>query len=77
MSNIESKVVFITGASSGLGEAAARLLSAQGASIDGGECPRWVKNGHRALQSRCPLYPQERTWPSATVMSAKCQKADI
>ena len=32
-SNIEGKVVVITGASSGLGEAAARLLSAQGASV--------------------------------------------
>lgn len=32
-SNIEGKVVVITGASSGLGEATARLLSAQGASI--------------------------------------------
>jgi NADP-dependent 3-hydroxy acid dehydrogenase YdfG len=32
-SNIEEKVVVITGASSGLGEAAARLLSAQGASV--------------------------------------------
>jgi NADP-dependent 3-hydroxy acid dehydrogenase YdfG len=31
--NIEGKVVVITGASSGLGEAAARLLSAQGASV--------------------------------------------
>jgi NADP-dependent 3-hydroxy acid dehydrogenase YdfG len=31
--NIEEKVVVITGASSGLGEATARLLSAQGASI--------------------------------------------
>ena len=33
MNNIEGKVVVITGASSGLGEAAARLLSEQGASI--------------------------------------------
>jgi len=31
--NIEGKVVAITGASSGLGEAAARLLSAQGATV--------------------------------------------
>ena len=31
--NIEGKVIVITGASSGLGEAAARLLSAQGASV--------------------------------------------
>ena len=33
MSNIEGKIVVITGASSGLGEATARLLSAQGASV--------------------------------------------
>ncbi|HRT26889.1 MAG TPA: SDR family oxidoreductase [Syntrophales bacterium] len=33
MDNIAGKVVVITGASSGLGEAAARLLSAQGASV--------------------------------------------
>lgn len=32
-SNIEGKVVVITGASSGLGEATARLLSAQGANV--------------------------------------------
>ena len=31
--NIEGKIIVITGASSGLGEAAARLLSAQGASV--------------------------------------------
>jgi NADP-dependent 3-hydroxy acid dehydrogenase YdfG len=31
--NIEGKIVVITGASSGLGEAAARLLSAQGAPV--------------------------------------------
>ena len=31
--NIEGKVVVITGASSGLGEATARYLSAQGASV--------------------------------------------
>ena len=33
MNNIESKVIVITGASSGLGEAAARLLSKEGASV--------------------------------------------
>jgi NADP-dependent 3-hydroxy acid dehydrogenase YdfG len=34
MSNIEDKVVVITGASSGLGEAAARLLAQRGAKVD-------------------------------------------
>ncbi len=33
MNNIEGKVVVITGASSGLGEAAARMLSAEGATV--------------------------------------------
>jgi NADP-dependent 3-hydroxy acid dehydrogenase YdfG len=32
-SNLKEKVVVITGASSGLGEATARLLSAEGASV--------------------------------------------
>src|SRR5882724_7270412 len=31
--NVEGKIVVVTGASSGLGEATARLLSAQGASV--------------------------------------------
>jgi len=38
--NIAGKVVVITGANSGLGQAAARLLSAQGASIAGCEACR-------------------------------------
>ena len=33
MANIEGKVIAITGASSGLGEAAARLLAARGAKV--------------------------------------------
>jgi NADP-dependent 3-hydroxy acid dehydrogenase YdfG len=36
--NIEGKVVVITGASSGLGEATARTLSAQGATVVLGAC---------------------------------------
>ena len=44
--NIEGKVVVITGASSGLGEATARLLSAQGASVVlGARCGKALPNG--------------------------------
>jgi NADP-dependent 3-hydroxy acid dehydrogenase YdfG len=42
--NIEGKVVVLAGASSGLGEASARLLSAQGASVVlGAHHCRWIK----------------------------------
>ena len=44
------------------------------ARIFGGECPLWVISGHSAHSVRCPLYPQKRTWISAAVMSALCQK---
>ncbi len=44
--NIEGKVVVITGASSGLGEATARLLSAQGTSVVlGGQRGKALPNG--------------------------------
>jgi hypothetical protein len=36
-------------------------------------CPVRVKSGHDALKSRCPHYPQKRTLPDDTWMSAKCQ----
>jgi hypothetical protein len=37
-------------------------------------CPLWVKSGHEALKSRCPLYPQKRTSNGTLRMSALCQK---
>ena len=47
--NIESKVVVITGASSGLGEATARLLSAEGATVVLGAHRAATKHAVRAL----------------------------
>jgi hypothetical protein len=38
------------------------------------KCPLWVISGHRALKSRCLLYPQKRTLVERVVMSALCQK---
>src|SRR5215472_5670386 len=40
-------------------------------------CPLWVKSGHGSAFTRCPLYPQKRTWFSAVVMSALCQKRTL
>ncbi len=53
--NIEGKVVVITGASSGLGEAAARLLSAQGGSVVLGarRLDRILSSLAEELASRC------------------------
>jgi NADP-dependent 3-hydroxy acid dehydrogenase YdfG len=48
--NIEGKVVVITGESSGLGKATARLLSAQGASVVLG-----ARRADRRLQSASTL----------------------
>jgi len=25
-----------------------------------GQCPLWVKSGHRRMSASCPLYPQQR-----------------
>ena len=36
--------------------------------------PLWVKSRHFAVQSSCPLYPQERTLALHKSMSALCQK---
>ena len=44
--NIENKVVVITGASSGLGEATARHLASLGAKIVLGGTPRRKTEGH-------------------------------
>src|SRR5262249_13363908 len=30
------------------------------------------KSGHDVIKSRCPLYPQKRTWIGTVVMSALC-----
>ncbi len=46
--NIQGKIVVITGASSGLGEAAARLLSAQGATVVLGARRRGGAAAHEA-----------------------------
>jgi hypothetical protein len=29
------------------------------------QCPLWVKSRHYGLKSRCPLYPQKRTFCAA------------
>jgi hypothetical protein len=40
----------------------------------GGQCPLWVKSGHRVGSRSCPLYPQKRTLVQRSVMSAGRQK---
>jgi len=35
-----------------------------------GECPLWVKSGHRSASGQCPLYPRMRTFVSAISASA-------
>src|SRR5215470_14898075 len=42
--------------------------------VTSGQCPLWVKSGHWSAFNRCLLYPQNRTWFSAVVMSALCQE---
>jgi hypothetical protein len=55
----------------------AAIVSRQTSGLEGlgcqnHQCPLWVNNGHDALKSRCPLYPQKRTLPGHNCMSAKC-----
>ena len=51
--NIEGKVVVITGASSGLGEAAARMLAAEGAAVVLGARRGQHPGGRLAESARC------------------------
>jgi hypothetical protein len=37
-------------------------------------CPLWVRSGHDGANFRCLFYPQKRTLPGGTWMSAKFQK---
>jgi hypothetical protein len=39
-----------------------------------GQCPIWVISGHFAVQSPCPLYPQNRTLMGASNMFATLNK---
>src|SRR5262249_17523678 len=40
-----------------------------------GQCPLWVKSGHRSTSNQCPLYPhRKRTSELRRGMSALCQK---
>ncbi len=56
MSNIQGKVVVITGASSGLGEATARHLAAKGAKV--------FLGARRMIGSR-------RSWPTSSVREVR------
>src|SRR5215470_2277739 len=55
---------------------AANISSKPGRSR-GFKCPLWVKSRHRGISNECPLYPQKRTFVTATGMSALCQKRTI
>ena len=35
-----------------------------------GKCPLWVKSRHLRCKKLCPLYPQKRTFGSASDLSA-------
>ncbi len=65
-SNIEGKVVVITGASSGLGEATARLLSEQGATV--------VLGARRA--DRLKALADELTWRGGKALAVATDVAD-
>jgi len=44
------------------------------AAIVNRRCPLWVISGHDVIKSRCPLYPQKRTFAERIGMSALCHK---
>src|ERR1700676_1841881 len=52
-----------------LGRRRGRLSKTSG----GRRLPKWVKTGSHAEQSGLPLLPQQRTFASAAVTSAKCR----
>jgi NADP-dependent 3-hydroxy acid dehydrogenase YdfG len=56
--NIEGKVVVVTGASSGLGEAAVRHLAADGAKIVIGARPAWT--GLKQWPAHCHWVPMQQ-----------------
>jgi formylglycine-generating enzyme required for sulfatase activity len=59
--NIEKKVVIITGASSGLGEATARLLSEEGATVD----PKGPPSGSGRVVRGGSWHQTATSWRSA------------
>src|SRR5215471_3945144 len=50
----------------------ARFLARSGGRLTVAEFPLWVRSGHHPSPSRCPLYPQKRTWIGVMGMSALC-----
>src|SRR5512132_3043700 len=67
--NIEGKVIVITGASSGLGEASARLLSTQGASV--------VNALFGDVWKRPGLAPRDRSIVTLAALIARNQTAEM
>ena len=42
----------------------------------GDGCPLWVISGHDVIKSRCPLYPQKRTF-IMTIQKRACTRAKV